>query len=88
MISECSCRISGRHTAIIRLMTTMSLHTMSVIHARLGARANCPQMNRSQNRTICRARCSSLSDSGDKGWNRSIKNFRKDFKIGELLSRR
>ena len=88
LLSERSSGVASWHAAIIRLMTTMSLHTMSVIPFPCSARANCPQMNRSQNRTIWRARCSSLSDSGDKGWNRSIRNFRKDFKIGELLSRR
>src|SRR5260370_15000825 len=88
LLSERSSGVGSWHAAIIRLMTTMSLHTMSVIHARLSARANCPQANCSQKRVIWRARRSGPPDSGDKGWNRSIRNFRKDFKIGEPLSRR
>jgi hypothetical protein len=76
----------GWHMVIIRLMTTMSLHTMSVIPFPRSARANCPRGSWSQKRVIWCARCPSLSDSGDKGWNRSIRNCRKDFKIGELLS--
>ncbi len=88
MISENPSGVSGRHTAIICLMTTMSLHTMSVMVFRFSKRANCPQTNGSQKRVIWRARRSGQPDSGDKGWNTSIRNFRKDFKIGEPLSLR
>jgi len=88
LFSERSSGVASCHAAIIRLMTTMSLHTMSVIPSPCSARANCPRRNCSQKRVIWCARCPSLSDSGDKGWNRSIRNCRKDFKIGEPLSRR
>ncbi len=88
LLSERSSGVAAWHAAIFEAMTTMSLHTMSVIHARRSARANCPQANCSQKRVICCARRSGPPDSGDKGWNTSIRNFRKDFKIGEPLSRR
>src|SRR5260370_19936253 len=88
LLSERSSGVGSWHAAIFEAMTTMSLHTMSVIRARLSARANCPQMNRSQKRVIWRARRSAQPDSGDKGWNTSIRNLRKDFRMGEPFSRR
>src|SRR6266568_2262186 len=65
-----------------------STHDECVIHARFFERANCPQANGSQKRANWRARCSGPPGSGDKGWNTSIRNLRKDFKMGEPLSRR
>src|SRR5260370_23559729 len=87
LLSERSSGVAAWHAAIFEAMTTMSLHTMSVIHARLSARANCPQADWSQKRLIWRARGSGEPDSGDKGWNTSIRNLRKDFSIGDAMSR-
>jgi hypothetical protein len=88
LLSERGSGVAAWHAAIFEAMTTTSLHTMSVMPARFSARANCPQANCSQKRAIWRARRSGQPDSGDKGWNTSIRNLRTDFKMGEPLSRR
>jgi len=84
--SENGSGVGCRHRVIIGLMTTMSLHTMSVVFS-FCTQAHCPRGRCSQKSLSCRAR-PSWKVPAARGWNVSKRNFLSDSRIAEAFSLR